>query len=61
MDEQGQDVLVVGDGIHTLDNPYCGETGCWCHTSVGYHDLVTHPGVTDEDVELAYGFYELAR
>lgn len=59
MDWNGQDVTVGDDEVHTPDCPYCGELGCWCHTDVGYHDLVMHPAYLSEDVEQAYSFYEI--
>lgn len=57
-----EDVPVsVDDGVHTAVCPYCGNVECWCHTDVVYHDLVTHPVATDEDVEQAYCFYRIVR
>ena len=54
-----QDVLVDGDGIHTVEQPYCWDLSCWCHTDVDYHDVVTHSMATGMDVAQAYDFYEL--
>lgn len=51
----------VDDEVHTAVCPYCGNVECWCHTNIEYHDMVTHPSATDEDVEQAYGFYNLYR
>ena len=60
--EDQEDFLVsVDDGVHTAICPYCGNLECWCHTDVEYHDIVTHPAATDEDVEQAYGFYRIPR
>lgn len=49
------------DNLHTPENPYCTDPACWCHTNVEYHDLATQPYATDDDVVLAYRFYEIAR
>ena len=59
MDEYLQDAM--GVEVHTLDNPYCDDPGCWCHTDVDYHEWVQHPGYSDEDVEQAYSFYGVDR
>jgi len=61
MDREEQDVMVLDAEGHTMDYPYCGDLGCWCHTDVGYHDEVIHPMYLDEAVEQAYRFYELER
>jgi hypothetical protein len=47
--------------LHTSDSPYCGEMDCWCHTDVAYHDEVTHPTATDDEIEVAYQFLGLSR
>lgn len=49
------------NGVHTPSNPYCDDPDCWCHTNLDYHDLATSPYSTDEDVENAYTFCEIAR
>jgi hypothetical protein len=61
MDEDKQDVMGEDDGVHTPDNPYCCDLDCWCHTDVGYHSTVQYPTYLNEDVELAYSFYEVDR
>ncbi|HVB23577.1 MAG TPA: hypothetical protein VNG51_16685 [Ktedonobacteraceae bacterium] len=45
------------DGVHTWDAPYCDDPGCWCHTALVYHELVTHPSVTDVELAQAYAFF----
>lgn len=55
-----EDFLVsVDEEVHTAACPYCGNVACWCHTNVAYHDSVTHPARTAEEVEQAYHFYRL--
>jgi len=61
MDEDEHGVMLVDEGVHTADSPYCGDLGCWCHTDVGYHDVVMSLVFLDEDVEQAYSFYGIAR
>lgn len=46
---------------HTSENPYCGDLDCWCHTDVDYHDEVTHPVATEEEIDLAYAYLGLSR
>lgn len=48
------------EDVHTATNPYCGDSSCWCHTDVAYHDTVEHPAYLDGEVEQAYNFFELA-
>ena len=57
MDWDEQDMSGEDGGVHTVDHPYCDDLACWCHCDVGYHELVMHPGYSDSDLELAYGFY----
>lgn len=49
------------EDVHTADNPYCGDLACWCHTDADYHDEVTHPQATEEEIELAYTYLGLSR
>lgn len=49
------------DGVHTPDNPYCADPGCWCHTNVEYHDLATQPYTSEEEMTEIYQFYGLVR
>jgi hypothetical protein len=57
MDEEHNDGGYGFDAVHTWDSPYCGEPGCWCHTAIPYHKLVTHPGATDVELAQAYAFF----
>jgi hypothetical protein len=61
MDWEEQDVMVEKNEVHTPENPYCDDLNCWCHTDVGYHSTVQYPAYLDEDVDLAYSFYEVSR
>lgn len=48
------------EDVHTLDNPYCGDPSCWCHTDAIYHDVVEHPVYQDDEIVQAYNFFGLA-
>jgi hypothetical protein len=43
--------------VHTPENPYCDELSCWCHSDVSYHEDVTHPTATDEEIDQAQTFF----
>jgi hypothetical protein len=57
MDEENDGEGYGFDGVHTWDVPYCGDSTCWCHTDIPYHELVTHPGATDDELAQAYDFF----
>jgi hypothetical protein len=53
-------MLLVVDGVHTAENPYCGNVGCWCHTNVAYHSQVTDSSFSNmsvEELEQALAFF----
>lgn len=45
------------DAVHTSVSPYCDDLTCWCHSSVVYHEMVTHPEPTPEDIEIGLSFF----
>lgn len=47
------------DEEHTINNPYCSDPACWCHSDVDYHEVVTHPEPTQDEIEEVYRFLEL--
>ena len=49
------------DEVHTVASPYCDDLTCWCHTSVVYHEVVTHPEPTEADVEASFSFFGVRR
>ena len=57
MDEENDDGGCGFDTLHTLECPYCGSLDCWCHTDIPYHELVTHPSATDDELTQACDFF----
>ncbi len=55
-----EDEYASEDDVHTPENPYCDDPDCWCHTDMDYHEEVTHPDVTDEEITQAYHFFGLS-
>jgi len=48
------------EDVHTSVLPYCRKLSCWCHTTVAYHELVTHPSISEAEIAHAYRFLGLA-
>ena len=61
MDEENASSTTGFDDVHTLENPYCNDPQCWCHTSISYHDVVIHPTAltSEEEWRQIYAFHEL--
>lgn len=53
--------VVLPDEVHTSLHPYCDDVACWCHTNVAYHEVVTHPEPTEEEVEASFSFFGFRR
>ncbi len=47
------------DETHTPDAPYCSDSVCWCHISSTYHSVVLQPLYTDQQIEMAYTFFDV--
>ena len=56
-----EEEMTTSADVHTQAYPYCEDLECWCHSDVSYHDDVTHPQPSEEEMELAYQFWSLPR
>lgn len=57
------DLFPAEEGVHTLSNPYCRDSSCWCHTNLNHHhsvtDFVNEASRPDEQVQFAHRFLNI--